>query len=35
MQEVDATDIIFLLEQLVVISLVNQVGKQKYIDDVM
>ena len=35
MQEVDATDIAFLLDQLCVIALVSAVGKQKYIDDVM
>ena len=35
MQEVDATDIAFLLDQLCVIALVSAAGKQKYIDDVM
>ena len=35
MQEVDASDIAFLLEQLVVLSLVSRTGRQKYIDDVM
>ena len=35
MQEVDATDIAFLLDQLCVIALVSAAGKQEYIDDVM
>ena len=35
MQEVDATEIAFLLDQLGVIAKVNRTDGQKYIDDVM
>ena len=35
MQEVDATEIAFLIDQLGVIAKVNRGDGQKYIDDVM